>query len=131
VTAFNPKAILESGMIEDFAEGEDGMVVGAEKFLNTIKKVYGDVLTTDISTTITLGSFGLSLQAQERLMSYKTDYRITDTNLIAQVTTAATVGFGFRINLAEKVSIDLGVCCPSSLQGISRGAQWKYHHRHD
>ena len=109
VTAFNPKAILESGMIEDFAEGEDGMVVGAEKFLNTIKKVYGDVLTTDISTTITLGSFGLSLQAQERLMSYKTDYRITDTNLIAQVTTAATVGFGFRINLAEKVSIDLGV----------------------
>jgi hypothetical protein len=111
VTAFSPKAILESGMIEEFEKGTDaGMVSGAQKFLGTIKKDYGDVLTTDLSTTITLGSLGLSLQVQERMMSYKTGADLTSTNLIAQVTTAATAGLGFRIDLIPgSMSIDLGV----------------------
>ncbi|MGH0052952.1 MAG: hypothetical protein ACQ5SW_06150 [Sphaerochaetaceae bacterium] len=111
VTAYNPKAILESGAIDDFQEGSDeSMVSGAQKFLSTIEKGYGDVLTTDVSTTLTVGSFGLSLQAQERLMSYKTGADMLSTNLIAQVTTAATVGLGFNIGIVpDKVSIDLGV----------------------
>lgn len=111
VTAFSPKAILESGMIEEFEKGTDaGMVSGAQKFLGTIKKDYGDVLTTDLSTTITLGSLGLSLQVQERMMSYKTGADLTSTNLIAQVTTAATAGLGFRINIVpDSISIDLGI----------------------
>ncbi len=68
VTAYNPKAILESGAIEDFEEGTDeSMVSGAQKFLATIKKGYGDVLTTDVSTTLTIGSFGLSLQLRNAL----------------------------------------------------------------
>jgi hypothetical protein len=111
VTAYSPKAILESGAIEDFEEGtDDSMISGAQKFLATIKKGYGDVLTTDVSTTLTMGSFGLALQAQERLMSYKTGADMMSTNLIAQVTTAATAGLGFRIGIVpDKISIDLGV----------------------
>ncbi len=111
VIAYSPKAILESGAIEDFEEGtDDSMISGAQKFLATIKKGYGDVLTTDVSTTLTIGSFGLSLQAQERLMSYKTGADMMSTNLIAQVTTAATAGLGFRIGIVpEKISIDLGL----------------------
>ncbi len=110
VTAYNPKAILESGAIEEFEKGTDaGMVAGAQKFLGTIQKDYGDLLTTDLSTTVALGSFGLSLQVQERLMTYKPGSDLTATNLIAQITTAATAGFGFRISLAESLSIDLGV----------------------
>jgi hypothetical protein len=111
VIAYSPKAILESGAIEDFEEGtDDSMTSGAQKFLATIKKGYGDVLTTEVSTTLTIGSFGLSLQAQERLMSYKTGADMMSTNLIAQVTTAATAGLGFRIGIVpEKISIDLGL----------------------
>jgi hypothetical protein len=111
VIAYSPKAILESGAIEDFEEGtDDSMISGAQKFLATIKKGYGDVLTTEVSTTLTIGSFGLSLQAQERLMSYKTGADMMSTNLIAQVTTAATAGLGFRIGIVpEKISIDLGL----------------------
>ncbi|MDD3058049.1 MAG: hypothetical protein PHO72_07000 [Sphaerochaeta sp.] len=110
VTAYNPKAILESGAIEEFEKGTDaGMVSGAQKFLGTIQKDYGDLITTDLSTTVTLGSFGLSLQVQERLMTYKPGANLTATNLVAQITTAATAGFGFRINLAQNMSIDLGV----------------------
>jgi len=110
VTAYNPKAILESGAIEEFEKGtDDGMVAGAQKFLGTIQKDYGDLITTDLSTTVTLGSFGLSLQVQERMMTYKPGADLTGTNLIAQITTAATAGFGFKINLGGNMSIDLGI----------------------
>ncbi len=111
VTAYNPKAILESGAIEDFEEGtESSMLSGAQKLLATINQDYGDVLTTDVSTTVTLGSLGLSLQVQERLMSYKDGADSLSANLVAQVTTAATVGYGFRINLVpDSISIDLGI----------------------
>lgn len=43
-------------------------------------------------------------------MSYKTGADMMSTNLIAQVTTAATAGLGFRIGIVpEKISIDLGL----------------------
>jgi hypothetical protein len=108
VTAFNPKAILESGMFD--AIENDDPVTAAQEFLGTIDSEYGDVLTTDVSVVLGLGGFGLALEAQERLMSYKTGSDLTTTNLIAQVTMAATAGLGFRINaVPDYVSIDLGV----------------------
>jgi hypothetical protein len=108
MTAYNPKAILESGMF-DALENDDS-VTAAQEFLGTIDSGYGDVLTTDVSVVLGLGGFGLALEAQERLMSYKTGSDLTTTNLIAQVTMAATAGLGFRINaVPDYVSIDLGV----------------------
>ncbi len=108
VTAFNPSAILESGMFDAIDAGEP--VSAAQEFLGVISRNYGDVLTTDVSFVLGLGNFGLGLEAQERLMSYKTGADLTATNLIAQVTMAATAGLGFRINAIPNVmSIDLGV----------------------
>ncbi len=111
VTAYNPKAILESGAIDDFQEGTDsGMLSGAQKFLGTIKKGYGDLVTTDASVVMSLGGFGLALEAQERIMTYKPGVDLTATNLIAQVTTAATVGFGLNFELVPNaISLDVGV----------------------
>lgn len=111
VTAFNPKKILESGAIDEFEKGSDaGMISGAQKLLGVIGKRYGDFLTTDISTTFTLGGFGLSLQAQERLMTYKPGADLTGTNLIAQITAAATAGFGMNIRAVPRIlDIDFGI----------------------
>jgi len=111
VTAFNPKKILESGAIDEFEKGGDaGMISGAQKLLGVIGKGYGDFLTTDVSTTFTLGGFGLSLQMQERMMTYKAGADLTGTNLIAQLTAAVTLGFGMRINAVPNIlSIDLGL----------------------
>ena len=110
-TAYNPKAVLDSGAIEDFESGSDsGMVSGAQKFLGTIKKGYGDLFTTDASMVLTLGGFGLALETQERIMTYKSGVDLSSTNLIAQVTTAATVGFGLNFNLVPDVmSMDVGI----------------------
>ena len=110
VTVFNPKKILQDGIIDKFEDGSEGaMASGALALLNTITAGQGDMLTTDISTLFTLGGFGLSLQAQERLMTYKTT-GLTGTNMIAQVTAAATAGFGMNIRAVPRVlDIDLGV----------------------
>jgi hypothetical protein len=86
------------------------MIKAAQEFLKTIGKGQGDVLTTDISLlTLNAGGLGLSVQAQERLMSYKTGAEMTSTKLIAQVTAAATLGLGFKIPVIPKwLDIDLG-----------------------
>ncbi len=120
ITAYNPQAILESGAIDDFLEGTDSsMLSGAQKFLGTIDTGYGDVLTTDVSTSLSIGSLGLALQAQERLMSYKTGSDSLSTNLIAQVTAAATAGLGFRIGIVpDAVSIDVGVTAQAIYKGF-------------
>ncbi|WP_320128062.1 hypothetical protein [uncultured Sphaerochaeta sp.] len=111
LTVFNPNAILKSGAIDDLQSGDENATISAaQKFLGTIGTDYGDVMTTDLSMVLGLGSFGFGLQAQERLMSYKTGADTTSTNLIAQVTVAATAGLGFRIQaIPEYLSIDLGV----------------------
>ncbi len=113
MTVYNPKAILESGAIEEFEKGtEGGMVNGATSFLGTIRQGYGDLLTTDSSIVLTLGGFGIALEAQERIMTHKIGVETLSTklNLIAQVTTAATVGFGLNFNLVPDVmSMDIGV----------------------
>ena len=110
MTVYNPKAILESGAIEEFESGEDGMVGGVTKFLDTIKNGYGDLLTTDASVVLTVGGFGLALEAQERIMTYKTEPGMSKSGLIAQVSTAATLGFGMNFNLFPSVmSMDIGV----------------------
>jgi len=104
VTAYNPVKILESQMFDKIED--DDTAGAAAEFLKTITQGYGDILTTDVSMGVSFGSFALSLEAQERLMSFVDS---SSLNLIAQVTTAATAGFGFRINLAQSMSIDLGV----------------------
>jgi len=111
VTGYNVVKILESPMIDYLISDDDNdKIKAAQEFLKTIGKGQGDVLTTDVSLlTLNAGGLGLSVQAQERLMSYKTGTDSTSTKLIAQVTAAATLGFGFKIPVIPKwLDIDLG-----------------------
>jgi len=111
VTGYNVVKILESPMIDYLTSDDDNdKIKAAQEFLKTIGKGQGDVLTTDVSLlTLNAGGLGLSVQAQERLMSYKTGTDSTSTKLIAQVTAAATLGFGFKIPVIPKwLDIDLG-----------------------
>jgi hypothetical protein len=108
MTAYNPQALLESDFFDAIEEGDTASA--AQEFLGVIGTGYGDVLTTDFSMVLGLGNFGFALEGQERIMSYKSGGDTTSTNLIAQVTVAATAGLGFRINaIPDVVSIDLGV----------------------
>ncbi len=114
VTVYNPQAILKSGMIDDLqaaSSNKDKYVDAAQKYLGIISsKGFNEVLTTDLAVSLTAGGFGLGIQVQEKVHSYSPDGKTTSTQLLAEVNAAATLGFGFRINIVEdKFSIDLGV----------------------
>ena len=122
VTAHNVQSILASGAIDEFVDGgDDGMIQGAMDLLGTIKKGYGDFLTTDISTTFTLGGFGLSIQAQERLMTYNKKGTTSQSKLIAQLTAAVTLGYGLNIKAVPNIlDIDVGVSVQAVYKAYSK-----------
>lgn len=114
VTVYNPQKILASGLIDDLqAAGSDQnkYMDAAQKYLGIISgKGFNEVLTTDLALSLTAGGFGLGVQAQEKIHSYSKEGKTASTQLLAEVNAAATVGFGFRINIVkDKFSIDLGV----------------------
>lgn len=112
VTVYNPKAIIDSGMIEDIQNNSDSETFAAtmvSKYMGIITAGRGEVVTTDVATSFTGGGFGLGLQVQEQLHTYSTDGQMTSDKLIAEVNAAATVGLGFRLDfIPDILSVDLG-----------------------
>ncbi len=106
VTLFNPKRIIDSGIIEDLGEDEPNPMLISEKFLNTLNSGKGDILTTDIATSFTVGGFGMGLHIQEQLHNYG---KSTTAKLFAELNAAASFGVGFRIPLVDRLfSVDFG-----------------------
>lgn len=124
VTVYNPQQILSSGLIDDIqnAQGDQSKyAAAAQKYLSFLSlQGYNETLTTDLAVSFTAGGFGLGVQAQEKLHSYNPDNKTTSTQLIAEVNAAATLGFGFRINIVKnKFSIDLGVAARFNYRAYS------------
>lgn len=106
VTVFNPKRIIDKGIIEGITEGEEPAKLALD-FLNILNTGKGDILTTDIATSFTASGFGFGLQIQEQLHNYDNSI---DTNLFAEINVAATVGLGLRFSIVRNIlSIDAGV----------------------
>jgi len=113
VTLFNPKAIIDEGLIESLMDmdGEDETaIIGiANKFFNTIEAGRGEVLTTDIALGFTAGGLGLGINVQEQLHTYSDDGTITEDKLLAEINAGLSLGFGYRINVVPDIlSIDVG-----------------------
>ena len=112
VTLYNPKAIIDSGMIEDIQNNSDSESFAAtmvNKYMGIIKAGRGEALTTDIATSFTGGGFGFGVQIQEQLHTYSSDGQTTSDKLIAEINAAATLGLGFRLNFIPNIlSVDLG-----------------------
>jgi len=124
VTGYNVKKILESSIIDDFTSGDENRLIdGADEFLKLIKRGDGDILTTDVTLlALNVGGLGVALQAQERLMTHKPTSDVTTIELIAQLTTAATVGFGYNIPIIEDwLDIDVGVSAQFVYKGYLQG----------
>ena len=124
ITGHNIRKMLESSMIDDFASGDSSrMMSGGLEFLSLFEQGYGDFLTTDITLlSMNVGGLGFALQAQERLMTFKDGYGYANINLIAQLTTAATIGFGYKIPIIDKwLDIDLGINAQFIYKGYLEG----------
>jgi hypothetical protein len=113
LTLFNPKAIIDSGIIEDIQAGgsDPGMVAAsvATKYLGIVKAGKGDILTTDIAASFTGGGLGFGVQLQEQLHTTSSDGSFGADKVIAEFNLAGTVGLGFRLDLIPGfLSVDAG-----------------------
>jgi hypothetical protein len=112
LTLFNPKAIIDSGIIEEIqAGGNPGMVAAsvATKYLDIVKAGEGDILTTDIDASFTGGGFGFGVQLQEQLHTSSSDGSFGSDMVVAELNLAGTLGLGFRLDLIPGfLSVDAG-----------------------
>lgn len=113
VTLFNPKAIIDKGIIESIADFDDenqaAMIGMVMDYFDIIKAGRGEILTTDIALGFTAGGFGLGVNVQEQLHTYSGDGSILDDSILAEINAGISLGFGYRINVVPNIlSIDVG-----------------------
>lgn len=112
ITAFNPKAILDSDIPQIIEAGGDAMA--QDLLLEYLDKAVlagkGDVLAADVGISFTGGGFGLGLNVQERVRTSSSDGSLINDKLISDLNVSIPVGLGVRINVVPKYfTIDVGV----------------------
>lgn len=112
LSAFNPKGIIDSTLLQDIhAEGEwDDIAIDAfNTYLDLVEAGLGEVLTTDVATSYTMGNFGLGIQFQQQLHTTSADGEPGSDAFIAEINLAGSLGFGFRIDfIPDMLSLDIG-----------------------
>ncbi|MFA6821048.1 MAG: hypothetical protein WCR26_02460 [Sphaerochaetaceae bacterium] len=113
VTLFNPKAIIDEGIIESIMEmdGDDtsSMLGIVKDYFDIVRAGKGEVLTTDIALGFTAGGFGLGINVQEQLHTHSSDGSFTSDKLMAEVNVGLSLGYGYRIKVVPNIlSIDVG-----------------------
>jgi hypothetical protein len=113
ITLFNPKAIIDKGLIESIMEigGEDSSAMfGVVKdFFDIVEAGRGEILTTDISLGFTAGGLGLGINVQEQLHTHSSDGAFTSDKILAELNAGISLGFGYRIKIVPNIlSIDVG-----------------------
>ncbi len=113
VTLFNPKAIIDKGLIESIMEldsDDPGAMFGIVKdFFDIVEAGRGEILTTDIALGFTAGGLGLGINVQEQLHTHSSDGTFTSDKILAEVNAGLSLGFGYRINVVPNIlSIDVG-----------------------
>lgn len=113
VTLFNPKGIIDKGIIESITEldsDDPGAMFGIVKdYFDIVEAGKGEILTTDISLGFTAGGLGLSVDVQEQLHTHSEDGSFLSDKILAEVNAGISLGFGYRINVVPNIlSIDVG-----------------------
>jgi len=109
VSLYNPKAIIDSGIIEKIQEDGNMQTIPIDYF-KIVTAGDGEILTTDLAFSLSGGGFGFGVQVQEALHTTSFDGQLANDKIIAEVNLGAALGLGFRFNVIPKwLSIDAGV----------------------
>lgn len=113
VTVYNVKDILDENIIDQFQDAietdDDNKLLSAvQSYLGTIGYGKGQIVSTDASVAISLGSFGLGVVAQERLHTINDTGTTSGINMVAEVNAGLIAGYGLRIPFSSSISLDVG-----------------------
>lgn len=109
VTLYHVYDILESGMIENVINGSENIFSGAGSILDSIEAGKGKIADVDAGVSFTAAGFGLGVNARASILTYGDDVGGVNSDIIAKVNAAVSMGYGFRINLPSDFSLDLGL----------------------
>ena len=106
-TLYNPKAIIQSGVIES---GDMDKLVDV-MLKDVLTSGYGKILDANAAVSFTAGGFGLGVGVQDSLYTYapKSSTGGLNSNIIDQLTAEVKLGYGFRINFTDTASMDIGL----------------------
>lgn len=123
VTVFNPKAIIDEGIIDEIqnnSDADDFATTIVNKYMGIVTAGRGEVLSTDIAMSFTGGGFGIGMQLQEQLHTYSSDGSLAADKVIAEINAGASVGFGFRLNfIPDVLSVDIGASARPTYKAYS------------
>lgn len=105
ITLYNPLNIYKSGLIDAVIDGSD-YVSTAMDFLDGLG-VYNKLLRVDAGFSLKVMGLGLGVAVQDTVLTYSLGSTVS-SSVIDQLIVKATAGYGFRIKLPLKFSIDLG-----------------------
>jgi len=113
ITMFNPQKLLQGEFFDDLksylsTKSNSDATAVAEDLLKTLTQGQNEVERIDAGVNLLAGPIGFSVQAQERLFGYLENASYTSGRYVAEVTAAATLGFGMRLPLGDEFSLDLG-----------------------
>ncbi len=122
-TVYHPYGLLKNGVVDDLKSFDANDSEKLTQLVFDLKKALGNnytkVMDMDASTGFTAGGFGLMINVKDTVHSY----RITssDGGIFDQLNASITIGYGHRINIATKFSIDIGAAVKFNYLAFSKG----------
>ncbi len=113
VSVYHPTAIFGAYDDKIFDKIFDGDIEVKELYDNEhIQKIlsygYGKILDINAGVSFTVGGFGFGVAVQDSLLTYLPG-QITSTNVINQLNAEIRLGYGFKLNFSDSLSLDMGL----------------------
>ena len=120
LTVHNLSHMVRNGVFESLLEGNMEDVIGP--MVNSVGYGRGEIITTDISTSITGGGLGFGLHIQEQLHTQNSGMNALNAKYFAELNIAAVFGLGVRIHaIPDYLSVDVGATAKLAYKAYTKG----------
>lgn len=95
--------------LEDFLHGNSNRLVDlAYPIISNLGRGNNKIASVDSNIGISLNGIGISFDLQANIHSKTPSRSFIDTNLIPEINSAISIGYGYRIFTSQRVSFDIG-----------------------
>ncbi len=123
VTLYHPYGFLKNGVVDDLKSFDSNDNEKLAQLALDVKKALGNnytkIMDIDASTGFTAGGFGLMINVKDTVHSYR--ITSTDGGVFDQLNASIAIGYGHRINIASKFSIDIGADVKFNYMAFTKG----------
>lgn len=123
VTLYHPYGYLKNGVVDDLKSFDSNDSEKLTQLALDLKKALGNnytkIMDIDATTGFTAGGFGLMFNVKDTVHAYK--ITSTDGGVFDNLNASIALGYGHRINIASKFSIDIGAAVKFNYMAFTKG----------